>query len=134
MFNKLEIKNDRIELYAKKGSPRQDLLYSTTFAAFDQISEWSKNNHVPLLVVIIPDHLQVIDQSVFAGYDINKPQQKVTEYLDSKNILYIDLLPHFLNAQDPQKLFFREDKHWTADAHNYVSVIVFNHVNGENIN
>ena len=80
-FNQLELRNDRFDLFCSENKDNQDLLYSTTFSIFDKISEFSKSNHIPIFIVILPDHLQVINQGIFGECDIDMPQKKLTEYL-----------------------------------------------------
>jgi hypothetical protein len=126
-FNKLDLNNDRVNLYCDENKTFQELLYSTTFSVLDEISEFSKSNHIPIHIVIVPDHLQVINQDVFKECDIYKPQKKLTEHLKKIDLPYLNLLPYFLNAKDPESYYFREDKHWTAEGHEFVSKIIREH-------
>ena len=128
LFNKLEIRNDRIAIYDRENNLYQDLLYSTTFSALDKIREWSNNNNIPILMVLIPDHLQIIDKSIFVQYELNKPQQTLIKHLKEIDIQYIELLHDFTNSEKPQELFFREDKHWRAETHHFVAGIIYNYL------
>ncbi|MDL1969014.1 MAG: SGNH/GDSL hydrolase family protein [Deltaproteobacteria bacterium] len=128
IFNKLELRNDRINLFCDENKEIQNLLYSTTFSVLDKISEFSKSNHIPILIVIIPDHLQVINKNIFEEYDIYKPQKKLTGYLKKIDLPYLNLLPYFLNTEDSELYFFKEDKHWTSEGHEFVSKIIIEHL------
>ncbi len=129
IFDKLEIVNDRMILYKKNSSQLQNEFYCSTFAAFDELAELSQTFHIPIFAVIIPDHLQVLRKELFSKseYDISKPQKVLIEHLHRLKISYIDLLPYFSVAEDPQSLFFREDKHWSEKGHNFVANILFEH-------
>ena len=128
IFNKWEIKNDRIVLYENKDSPLQERLYLATFAAFDEIAKFSKKSNMPVLVIIIPDHLQVIANEIFLGYDLKKPQKRLGEYLNKIGIPYIDILDFFINTEKPQRLYFRHDKHWNEEGNSFVSTILFENI------
>ncbi len=125
IFNKLEIKNNRIVLYEKQSSPLQDKFYNLTFAGFDELAEFSRTYDMPVLVVIIPDNLQVQNPELFAGYDFNKPQKMLIKHLTKLNIPYIDLLDDFLAVENPQSMHFREDKHWNEKGHEFGAKILF---------
>jgi len=125
IFDKLELKNDRLVLYERGESSSQAELYNSTFTAFDQVKTFSQTFHVPILVVIIPDHIQVLRRDLFSEYDINKPQRLLKAHLDKLGIGYIDLLEYFLDARNAQELFFREDKHWSTAGHEFVAEILY---------
>ena len=131
LFNALEIRNDRFDLYCEEDQLENDSLYAPTFQAFDQRAQWSKENHIPFLVVIIPDHLQVLDRNLFEGCDIDRPQRMLKTHLNKLGIQHIDLMPYFLDAKDPRRLYFREDKHWTAEGHQVAADVLFEYLNKE---
>lgn len=127
-FDKLELRNDRVILYEKSATASQSDLFNATFAAFDQIKAFSQTYHVPILVVIIPDHIQVLRRDLFSEYDIDKPQRMLKAHLDKVGIEYIDLLEYALDGRNAQELFFREDKHWSTAGHEFVAGILYQHI------
>jgi hypothetical protein len=128
IFNRAEIIQDRIYLYERNSSPLQDRLYHSTFTAFDELTKFSRANNIPILVVIIPDHIQVLTPGLFSHYDFNKPQRMLIEHLNKIQIPYIDLLNPFLSIDKPQNLFFSEDKHWDEQGHDFVAKILLEHI------
>lgn len=128
LFDMLSLKNDRILLYEKRESPLQNKFYHATFAAFDQIAEVSRTSHIPVLVVLVPDDLQIIRPELFSEYDFNKPQRMVTAHLNELGVPSIDLLPYFLGRDTPRRFYFREDRHWNEEGHALTVEIIFEYL------
>jgi len=121
LFSGLEIRNDRIALYETASSDLQKQLYAATESALDSLARLSHAQGVPLLVVLIPDHLQVLMSDLFRGYDFDKPQRTIQAFLHERGIACFDLLPIFRGTPSPDEMFFREDKHWNAKGHAFVA-------------
>ncbi len=121
VFNRLEIRNDRIVLYEPKSSELQRQLYASTELGLAALTRLSRDSGVPLLVVLIPDHLQVLMPELFRGLDFDRPQRDIKEYLKRQGVACFDLLPVFREAGAPERFFFREDKHWNAHGHAFVA-------------
>lgn len=124
VFDKLSIQNDRIILYKKENIPIQAEFYRSTFAALNAISQFSRTSQIPILVVIVPDDLQVLRPDLFSEYDFKKPQRMLIQHLNSLKIPYIDILDVFLSLENPQSLYFREDKHWNEKGHGVTANIL----------
>jgi len=127
-FDKLELRNDRVVLYERGATSNQAEFYNSSFAAFDQLRTFSQMFQVPILVVIIPDHIQVLRRDLFSEYDFDKPQRMLKAHLDELGIHYIDLREYFLGARNAQELFFKEDKHWSTVGHEFVAGILYQHI------
>jgi lysophospholipase L1-like esterase len=121
LFNRLEIQNDRIALYSDQADDAHSGLYGPTLEALNEIVQLSREAGIPMLFLIIPDHLQVLEPQLFANYDSQKPQRILSQHLATLDIPYLDVLPAFTTAPDPQQLFFLEDKHWSRDGHALVA-------------
>jgi lysophospholipase L1-like esterase len=130
LFSRLEIRNDRIALYETVSSDLQKQLYAATESALDSLARLSRAEGVPILVVLIPDHLQVLMPDLFRGYDFDKPQRTIQAFLDERGIPWLDLLPVFRAAPAPDELFFREDKHWNAKGHAFVAEALYQRLMG----
>jgi hypothetical protein len=118
IFNALEIRNDRIDFY----DPGRGMeLYEATFSALDGIAEWSRANSVPVLVVVIPDHLQVVSEDVLDGYEFSRPQSLLWAHLYRAGIPSLDLLEPLRRSQEKESLYFSEDKHWTEQGHDFAA-------------
>lgn len=121
LFNRLEIQNDRIALYTAQSDDLFNRLYGPSLKALQEIAQLTRTEGIPMLVLIIPDQLQVLEPQLFEDYDSLKPQRILSQHLAKLGIPYLDLLPVFTSAPDPQQLFFREDKHWSRVGHALVA-------------
>jgi hypothetical protein len=124
-FDKLEIRSDRTELYTREESDVSRQMYAATASAIEQLGEFSRRSGIPVLVVIIPDHLQVLRPDLFLNLDASKPQRLIIQDLDRAGLQYLDLMDAFRHASDPGQLFFRKDKHWNERGHAFVAQILF---------
>lgn len=120
-LNRMDIRNDRIELYETVPSPSREALFARTFGVLTAMASWSKAQDVPLLVVIIPDHLQVLAPGGFRGMDLTQPQDRLKQHLEGLGVSYLDLLPLLQHVDGMDALYFREDKHWTPAGHRFVA-------------
>lgn len=127
-FNSMEVRNDRIAMYERGQGPQQDAVFAPTRLAFRAIAELCREHHVPVLLTLIPDHLQVLAPEVLVGYDITRPQRVLTDLGSDLGLHVVDLLPVFLAAPDRSTLYFREDKHWTAAGHSRVAEVLADHI------
>lgn len=125
IFNRMELRNDRLDIYR---TDRAGLEYETTFSVLDKISTFCRAEGIPILIVIIPDHSQVLSKELFAEYEIGRPQRLLANYLTKLGIPYLDLLNHFNKAEKAQDLFFRQDKHWNSKGHAFVARVLAEYV------
>jgi hypothetical protein len=132
LFNKAEIRNDRIEIYCNPDGAYAESLYATTFRFMDQIYSWSANSGIPIILVIVPDHLQVIGSEAFGNCDMLTPQYRIRQHMEKTGMAYLDLLPIFLGSEQPDTLFFREDKHWSAQGHELASRVLREYIPAQN--
>ena len=127
----MSIENGRIIFYKREDSLLQDKFYSATFAAFEEIAKFAQRRKISILVVLVPDHLQVLKPELFALYDFYKPQKKLMRHLEKLGIPHLDLSTEFLLFERPQELYFREDKHWTAKGHEFAADLLFKYIQAE---
>jgi hypothetical protein len=124
VFDNLELENDRIALYRQEENALRDELYALTFSAVKEIHNVSLEYRIPIVLVLIPDHLQVLRPRLFSGLDYDRPQRLLKAFLDGEGIPYLDLLDHFLRDSNPARLFFREDKHWNEQGHAFCAQLL----------
>nr|MBI3614443.1 hypothetical protein [Nitrospirota bacterium] len=89
---------------------------------------------IPLLLVIIPDHVQLdraLQTEYLAGigqaadqYDFYKPQRLLLAWCQERGIPTVALLPAFEAAGSPETLYFRNDFHLTASGHRLAAQVV----------
>jgi hypothetical protein len=57
--------------------------------------------------------------------DLDKPSRRLTSFLESQGVAYVDLLPGFRQRiADSPNLFFHPDNHWTAAGHQLATDLV----------
>jgi len=100
--------------------------------ALDDLVQACKERRLPLAVVIIPDHTQVIDDAwdILIGqtgapdavYGRGAPSRRIVEFLEARGVPTLDLLPQFRARDDREALYLALDKHWTATGHDLATV------------
>jgi hypothetical protein len=88
------------------GTRLQNDLYQSTFNAFSSIALFSREMHVPVFVVIIPDHQQVLRPELFVEYEFRRPQRILKQHLNEMSLSYLDLLEEFLKEDNPLEIEF----------------------------
>jgi hypothetical protein len=121
LFNSMEVRNDRIAIYEPGQGPQQDAVFAPTKRAFGMIAELCRRQGVPVIVAMVPDHLQILAPEVLDDYDIGKPQRVLSEVGKELGLHVIDLRPGFLAVPDRDQLYFHQDKHWTAAGHAFAA-------------
>jgi hypothetical protein len=115
----IKVESQRIGLYLSDKSAYGQ--FSGIRKQISEIKDIVKSNKSKLLVLIIPDELQVNQDlfkevSSYLGWkdesiEIDLPQKVLKEYLNSENIAYIDLLDSFKKAENPQRYYKVRDTH-----------------------
>ncbi|MBM4132430.1 MAG: hypothetical protein FJ245_01555 [Nitrospira sp.] len=89
---------------------------------------------IPLLLVIIPDHVQLdraLQMEYLAGigqaagrHDFYKPHRLLLAWCREQGIPTVDLLPAFEAAGSPETLYFSNDFHLTASGHRLAAQVI----------
>ena len=60
--------------------------------------------------------------SILTSVDIDRPNQRMAEFLTEQNIPFVDLTPHMIDYQGNHKtpLHFIGDSHWTVEGNRFV--------------
>jgi hypothetical protein len=100
-------------------------------------------NHAHLLVVVIPTNLQVYPfLKPHPGIDLQRPNRILTQFLRSRGINYIDLLPLMKPYADetprpalnPEKdLYWRHNSHWSIRGEHLVGLLVSRYILEHNL-
>ena len=95
--------------------------------ALDELVTACERLELPLAVILIPDHSQVVTAS-WDGlvrqtendprtYTAAAPNRRLARHLERRGVPTLDLLPAFLEREDRDDLYLPIDKHWTASGH-----------------
>ena len=119
--------HERDNIYLRRNSPLFDAQWARTAATLLQIKSLADRYGLPLMIVAIPDHVQVdpsIQDRFLAGieaspdqYDFEKPQRLLRAWSAKHGVPMIDLLPVFRSNPRPDRLYFQNDYHLTAAGH-----------------
>ncbi|MBI3725577.1 SGNH/GDSL hydrolase family protein [bacterium] len=91
------------------------------------IVETSRRARAPLVVLVIPDEIQV-DASLrtrivealkldLADYDLEQPQRKVAELCRALDVPCVDVLDAFRERARSERVYLELDTHWNARGH-----------------
>jgi hypothetical protein len=116
IYNPAVMRDSRVAIYNPEGDA-----FAETFLIYDQIAALARQYDVPVVVAMLPDHLQVLSRELLASMDMERPQRLLGSYLDSIGLAHVDLLPAILQAPDPAALYYAKDKHWTAAGHAFAA-------------
>lgn len=106
------------------GDPKtHDKTWGPTFAALERIATISREHHVPVVVVLIPESMQSVpvEWSAFVdstgnpatAYQPEAPNKLLAKFCADHGLLVHDLLPAFRSNSAASMLYFRLDHHWT---------------------
>ncbi len=104
-----------------------DPITQPSLEALEELARACEERGLPLAVVIIPDHAQIIDSAwdaligqtgaPDAAYDRTAPSRRLARFLEARGVPTLDLLPRFRARDDRDSLYLALDKHWTATGH-----------------
>lgn len=121
------------------------LQWETTKSTFLEIKKWVDQKDMDMIVLIIPDKIQVDDkiwQFLAANCENFKKQEEFNRFRANKllanffsgfGIRYIDLLPVFRKQKDIDRLYFRKDPHLTKHGHRIAAETIYHYLLMENL-
>jgi hypothetical protein len=123
----LRIERARLNIFEKSQKNKFDKLWNRDSHILSKIINWCNQRKDPLVVVIIPDQLQVdqkLRQSLFKKYkipensiDLYYPNRKLIDYLKERNVNYLDLTKPMQEAAKSKTLYLLRDTHWNFEGH-----------------
>ncbi|MEA2115113.1 MAG: SGNH/GDSL hydrolase family protein [Thermodesulfobacteriota bacterium] len=131
----LEIEAARSRIY-QKNTAQFEVLLNQALSQLKNIKKICDNNNIQLMIVIIPDEVQVNQQlqsEVITAlkmkpeaFDFSIPNQRLSQALTMLNINHLDLYPAFLQASAEKRLYKPNDSHWNI-AGNQLSASLIRH-------
>jgi len=121
-----EIEFSRIDRFLEPDA-RMDQAWRTLQQIYDEMRERCAKAGSRMLVVYVPDPSLAV-ASIYHGLlaqagvpetraDWNRPAQRLAQSCAAIGVPELDLAPAFRAAQDPARLFFSPDPHWSAAGH-----------------
>jgi len=95
---------------------------------------WCNKRKVPLVIVIIPDQIQVeqkLRQTLLKKFNISEnsidiyyPNRQLINYLKERNVHYVDLTKPLQEAAKSKTLYLIRDTHWNYEGHELAGTII----------
>jgi hypothetical protein len=111
---------------------------AAALAYLSQIKEICDRRNVRLVIVLIPDEMQVnaaLQRSVVAAsklapdaFDFARPNHLLATELTSRDIDYLDLLEEFISASIDARLYKPNDTHWNINGNNIAEKLILQHL------
>jgi hypothetical protein len=119
--------DERSEIYFKRDTALFQYHWERTRRDLERMHQLLEEKGVSLLIVLLPAQEQLdhhLQRELFKAlgtspeeYDFEKPQRLLQAWGQEHEIAILDLLPAFKQWPDPEKLYFRNDIHWTEAGH-----------------
>jgi hypothetical protein len=103
-----------------------------------EIKELCDRQNIELLVILIPDELQVnpnlqakvidVQQMNLEDFDFTLPNQYLQEELTQAEITYFDLLPYFQGYSEMETLYKPNDSHWNIAGNELAAELIFQYL------
>ncbi len=130
------LSSETVLTYLEKGnlSPAIQERFNVTFGLILQLKQAVQADGGRLIIVIIPDQLQV-DKNILKTitdsyrldidkYDLTKLGKILVQFATSQNITAIDLLPDFQQQAGNEKLYYPIEAHWNPRGHLLAAEVV----------
>lgn len=132
----LNLQTNRSQIFRDTENFREKFDYSVAF--LKQIKQICDRQGIELLVILIPDELQVNQQvrtDVIAelkasqnDFDFQLPNRLLAEEFDRQQINYIDLLDDFRSASVAERLYKPQDTHWNIAGNELAAEIIYQYI------
>lgn len=133
----LKIEKDRSSIYVTDNTDFIPLLEKTV-DLLNQIQTVCSNKGIELVVVIIPDEVQInswLQMEVRTqlmiqekAWNITLPNERLTAELKNKGIDYLDLYPYFVKEAQVRQLYRPRDTHWNIAGNQLAANIIQSHI------
>jgi hypothetical protein len=133
----LEIEKERSFLYSSE-STNFVPLFNAAVDSLKKIQDICKKNGIKLVVVIIPDEIQVnsplqmeVKKQLLVQegtWNITLPNERLAKQLNDMGVDYLDLYPYFVQKAQAQQLYRPRDTHWNIAGNQFAADIIQNHI------
>lgn len=117
------------DIYLREYSNSMQAKVERAKLAFEEIKEIAKQNNFDLLVVSIPDRIQLVNNLRLNQkyWDIDKPNKVLNQLTQDLSLKYFDLLPLF-RANNGERFYYKIDGHLNKEGHCQLAVLVANYL------
>lgn len=131
--NYLQMEASRTEIYQIQ-NPEFKPIFDYSLSYLQKIKEVCDYKNIPMLVVLIPDEMQVdpsLQKDVLKtvnglgeNFDFEIPNRLLQEELQRQEIDYIDLLGEFREINKTTRLYKQNDSHWNIAGNRYAAEFI----------
>lgn len=124
-FSKTE--KARLWIFEKSQRDKFNKLWNRDSEVLSKMSNWCNQRKIPLVIVIIPDQIQVdanLRKSLFNKFNIPEnsidlyyPNRQLINYLEERKVHYVDLTKPMQEAAKSKTLYLIRDTHWNYEGH-----------------
>jgi len=103
-----------------------------------KIHEICKKSGIKLVVLIVPDEVQINPQlqsevrrqlaTEGKGWNATQPNEKLAEKMKAMNIDFLDLYPYFLEEAHQHQLYRPRDTHWNIAGNQFAATTIKNYL------
>jgi hypothetical protein len=123
----MRIEKARLYFFEKRQMDEFNKSWNRNSGVLSKIIDWCNQRKTPLVIIIIPDQLQ-IDQKLFRtlikkfnipekSIDLYYPNRQLVNFLVKKNVHYLDLTKPMQEAAKSKTLYLLRDTHWNHAGH-----------------
>ncbi|MCF8144978.1 MAG: SGNH/GDSL hydrolase family protein [Deltaproteobacteria bacterium] len=134
----LQIESDRSRIYMTADADTPP--FDEALDCLRQLRDVCRKNGIDLVVVLIPDEVQINDvlqREVRNRLSVNQsrwniqlPNNILTAGLKEMGVDYVDLYPHFVKEAEENRLYKPRDTHWNIAGNQFAADIISNHLRG----
>lgn len=133
IYNTNEISN----VYEEKYSDEALVKVSKTFELIEEMENFTQENDISLVVVLIPAKFQVYndlqedimkenaDGNTQKHFDFEKPNKMFSVWAKKRDILVIDLLPGFRAHDQKEDLYWTLNPHWNKEGNQKAAELIY---------
>lgn len=125
------------QVFATDYLPEWNEAFAVTEGLLLKLDNEARESGAELLVVLIPAQFQVhesywqtrmerVPSMRDLGWDLEKPNRRLNEFLAARGIAHLDLLPDFRHYADESngEYYLVEDKHWNEAGHRLAARLI----------
>ena len=130
----LRIEKARLNIFEKSQMDQFNKSWNRDSAVLSKIINWCNQRKVALVIVIIPDQLQVdqkLRQTLLKKFNIPEnsidlyfPNRQLINYLEKRKVHYLDLTKPLQDAAKSKTLYLKRDTHWNYAGHELAGNII----------
>jgi len=128
------VEKARLWIFEKSQRDKFNKLWNHDSDVLSKMITWCNKRKVPLVIVIIPDQIQVeqkLRQTLLKKFNISEnsidiyyPNRQLINYLKERNVHYVDLTKPLQEAAKSKTLYLIRDTHWNYEGHELAGTII----------